>query len=264
MVVAAGADIVDINFGCPVRKVTKTGAGASALEDHDLACRLAGAVVGAVDVPVTVKMRRGVKNGSRSALDLGPKLEAVGVASLTLHPRSAQQMYTGTADHTLTAELVERVSVPVIASGDIADHAGAERVLDETGAAAVMVGRGAQGRPWTLRELAVGDAVQPSRAEVVAELVRFMREVVREMGEERSVGFLRKFYGWYLRGLEGAKELRVALTQAPSVELAEAMLLDACPEARPLVAAAEHELEQLPDAAGDRLLDLPISIYGGG
>src|SRR3954452_13876799 len=106
MVVDAGADIVDINFGCPVRKVTKTGAGASALEDHEMACRVAGAVVDAVDVPVTVKMRRGLKNGSRAALDLGPRLEDLGVAALTLHPRSAQQMYTGFADHTLTAELV--------------------------------------------------------------------------------------------------------------------------------------------------------------
>jgi tRNA-dihydrouridine synthase B len=186
------------------------------------------------------------------------------VASLTLHPRSAQQMYTGTADHTLTAELVRRVSVPVIASGDISDHACAERVLDETGAAAVMVGRGAQGRPWTLRALSQGAAQAPDRAEVVAELVRFMREVVREMGEERSVGFLRKFYGWYLRGLEGAKELRAQLTQAPSVELAEAMLLDACPQAQPLVAEAERETALLPDPESDRLLDLPISIYGGG
>jgi len=264
MVVDAGADIVDINFGCPVRKVTKTGAGASALEDHDLACRLAGAVVDAVDVPVTVKMRRGLRNGSRTALELGPKLEARGVAALTLHPRSAQQMYTGEADHALTAELVDRVSVPVMASGDISDHPTAERVIAETGAAAVMIGRGAQGRPWALREMADGTEHQPSRAEVVAELVRFMREVVREMGEERSVGFLRKFYGWYLRGLEGAKELRVMLTQAPSVELAEAMLLDACPEALPLVAEAQAELAALPDAESDRLLDLPISIYGGG
>src|SRR6476619_298348 len=125
----AGADIVDINMGCPVRKVTKTGAGASALEDHELACRVAGAVVDAVDVPVTVKMRRGLKNGSRAALDLGPRLEDLGVAALTLHPRSAQQMYTGFADHTLTAELVGLVSVPVIASGDIVDRETAERVL---------------------------------------------------------------------------------------------------------------------------------------
>ncbi|HYW29078.1 MAG TPA: tRNA dihydrouridine synthase DusB [Gaiellales bacterium] len=264
MVVEAGADIVDINFGCPVRKVTKTGAGASALEDHDLACRLAGAVVDAVEVPVTVKMRRGVRNGSRTALELGPKLEAVGVAALTLHPRSAQQMYTGTADHALTAELVDSVSVPVMASGDITDGPAAERVLAETGAAAVMIGRGAQGRPWALREMAQGGGQQPSRAEVVAELVRFMREVVREMGEERSVGFLRKFYGWYLRGLDGAKELRVELTQAPSVELAEAVLLDACPQALPLLAEAEAEMAALPDTDSDRTLDLPISIYGGG
>jgi tRNA-dihydrouridine synthase B len=217
-----------------------------------------------VDVPVTVKMRRGVRNGSRTALELGPKLEAAGVAALTLHPRSAAQMYTGQADHALTAELVERVSVPVMASGDITDRTTAERVIAETGAAAVMIGRGAQGRPWALREMADGAAQEPGRAEVVAELVRFMREVVREMGEERSVGFLRKFYGWYLRGLDGAKELRVMLTQAPSVELAEAMLLDACPEALPLIAEAEAELAALPDADSDRLLDLPISIYGGG
>ena len=165
MVVDAGADIVDINFGCPVRKVTKTGAGASALSDQDLACGLSRAVVEAVDVPVTVKMRRGIDNGSRDALELGPRLEAVGVASLTLHPRSAKQMYTGTADHTLTAELVELVSVPVIASGDIVDRASAERVLDATGAAAVMVGRGAQGQPWTLQEMAeaIGGAARAGR-----------------------------------------------------------------------------------------------------
>src|SRR5438477_11108344 len=182
MVVAAGADIVDINFGCPVRKVTKPWAGASGLGDHDLAASVARAVVDAVDVPVSVKMRRGLRNGSRAALELGPKLVAVGLASLTLHPRSAQQMYTGVADHSLTAELVKRVSVPVIASGDITDHGSAMRVLDETGAAAVMVGRGAQGSPWTLRELADGEPQQPPRAEVVAELVRCMREVVREVG----------------------------------------------------------------------------------
>src|SRR6476620_8526566 len=264
MVVDAGADIVDINMGCPVRKVTKTGAGASALEDHELACRIAGAVVEAVDVPVTVKMRRGLKNGSRAALDLGPRLEDLGVAALTLHPRSAQQMYTGFADHALTAELVGLVSVPVIASGDIVDRETAERVLADTGAAAVMVGRGAQGRPWALREMAGAGSADAERDEVVAELVRFMREVVREMGEERAVGFLRKFYGWYLRGVDGARELRALRTQAPSVELEEAILLEACPEAVQLLARAEAEMALLPDSDSDRLLDLPISIDAGG
>jgi nifR3 family TIM-barrel protein len=263
MVVDAGADIVDINFGCPVRKVTKTGAGASALEDHDHAAAIASAVVAAVDVPVTVKMRRGLRNGSRAALELGPRLEAEGVASLTLHPRSAQQMYTGTADHALTAELVERVSVPVVASGDVTDRATAERILDETGAAAVMVGRGAQGRPWTLREIAAGDALPPEPAEVVAELVRFMREVEREMGD-RAVGFLRKFYGWYLRGMPDAKPIKVEITAAATVAAAEAALLRFRPDAAPLVEAHGVELAALPDSALDRTLDLPISIYGGG
>jgi len=263
MVVAAGADIVDINFGCPVRKVTKTGAGASALEDHALACALVTAVVDAVDVPVTVKMRRGVRNGSRSALTLGPMLEAAGVASLTLHPRSAQQMYTGTADHTLTAELVSLVGIPVVASGDITDRDTAERVIDATGAAAVMVGRGAQGRPWALREMAGEGAAEADAAEVVAELVRFMREVEREMGE-RAVGFLRKFYGWYLRGLPGAKTIRGALMGCQTVAAAERELLCFCPQAQALLAAHEAELDLLPDIGSDRLLELPISIYGGG
>jgi tRNA-dihydrouridine synthase B len=265
MVVAAGADIVDINMGCPVRKVTKTGAGGSMLEDHPLACAVTEAVAEAAGVPVTVKMRRGLRNGSRSALELGPKLEAVGAASLTLHPRSAEQMYTGTADHALTAELVERVSVPVIASGDIGDRARAAEVLERTGAAAVMVGRGAQGRPWALREM-VSDApaAAPDPEDVVVEMVRFMREVVREMGEERSVGFLRKFYGWYLRAGGFGKALRAELMSCRTVDAAEGVLLAACPPAAARIEELERELGALPDGESDRLLDLPISIYGGG
>src|ERR1700752_632639 len=119
MVEAAGADIVDINFGCPVRKVTKTGAGAHLMEDPELACRVVESVAAAVEVPVTVKMRRGVTNGSRACLELGPRLVEAGAAALTLHPRSAQQMYTGKADHALTAEVVAHVDVPVLASGGV-------------------------------------------------------------------------------------------------------------------------------------------------
>ena len=156
MVAAAGADIVDINFGCPVRKVTKTGAGATLLDDPDRACRIVSAVADAVDVPVSVKMRRGRENGSRSCLEVGPKLVEAGAQTLTLHPRSARQMYTGEADHSLTAELVELVDVPVIASGDVTSRARAQAVLATTGAAAVMIGRAAQGNPWVLREL-LGD-----------------------------------------------------------------------------------------------------------
>src|SRR5204863_9083456 len=119
MVEDAGADLVDVNFGCPVKKVTKTGAGATLLEDPERACGIVSAVAQAVSVPVTVKMRRGLENGARSCLELGARLVEAGAASLTLHPRSARQMYTGEADHSLTTELVERVGVPVIASGDV-------------------------------------------------------------------------------------------------------------------------------------------------
>ena len=138
MVEAAGADLVDINFGCPVRKVTKTGAGASLLDEPHRAAAIVESVAQAVEVPVCVKMRRGVENGSRTSLEVGPQLVEAGAASLTLHPRSAQQMYTGTADHALTAELVELVDVPVVASGDITSRERAESVLAETGCAAVM------------------------------------------------------------------------------------------------------------------------------
>ena len=126
MVEAAGADLVDINFGCPVRKVTKTGAGATLLDEPARAAAIVEAVANAVDVPVSVKMRRGLEDGSRACLVVGPQLVAAGAATLTLHPRSARQMYTGEADHSLTAELVEIVDVPVIASGDITSRARAE------------------------------------------------------------------------------------------------------------------------------------------
>jgi tRNA-dihydrouridine synthase B len=262
MVVTAGADIVDINFGCPVRKVTKTGAGATLLDDPDRACAIVDAVAGAVDVPVSVKMRRGLEDGSRACLTVGPQLVAAGAATLTLHPRSARQMYTGEADHSLTAELVEVVDVPVIASGDITSRGRAQAVLAATGAAAVMVGRGAQGNPWALREIVDGDVGEPSREEVAAELIVFVRETVRELGERRAVGFLKKFYGWYLGRGRFPRPFKQELVQLESTEEVVTRLLAAAPRAAELVERLEAEL---PDPADEILLDsMPISIYGGG
>jgi tRNA-dihydrouridine synthase B len=260
MVEEAGADIVDINFGCPVKKVTKTGAGATLLDEPERACRVVEAVASSVSVPVTVKLRRGLENGSRACLSLGPRLVEAGAASLTLHPRSAKQMYTGSADHSLTAELVSLVEVPVVASGDITSRTRAESVLATTGAAAVMVGRAAQGNPWALREILEGDAAEPSREEVVAELILFMRETVRELGEHRATGFLRKFYGWYLGRGRFPRAFKAELTQLPTLPEVEARLLAAAPGARFVLARLE---ETLPEG-DDVLLDLPISIYGGG
>ena len=261
MVEAAGADLVDINFGCPVKKVTKTGAGATLLEEPDRACRIVSAVAGAVSVPVSVKMRRGVANGSRACLDVGPRLVDAGAASLTLHPRSARQMYTGTADHSLTCELVERVDVPVVASGDITSRARAKAVLATTGAAAVMVGRAAQGNPWALREIVDGDGAAPSREEVAAELILFVRETVRELGERRATGFLKKFYGWYLGHGRFPRPFKQELVQLESVAEVERRLLAAAPGAADVLARLEDELPRVEEV----LLDsMPISIYGGG
>jgi len=261
MVEAAGADIVDMNFGCPVRKVTKTGAGASLLDDPDLAARLVDAVATAVDLPVSVKMRRGLENGSRTCLEVGPRLVEAGAQTLTLHPRSAKQMYTGEADHSLTAELVERVDVPVIASGDITSRAKAQAVLATTGAAAVMVGRAAQGNPWALAEI-LGEAREPTREEVVAELILFIRETVRELGEERATGFLKKFYGWYLGRGRFPRPFKQELVTVGSIDEVETRLFAAAPGARDVLERLEAEQ---PDPEDEVLLDsLPISIYGGG
>jgi tRNA-dihydrouridine synthase B len=260
MVEAVGADIVDLNFGCPVKKVTRTGAGATLLEDPALAPRIVEEVAGAVELPVTVKLRRGLRNGSRSCLELGPRLVDAGAASLTLHPRSAEQMYTGKADHSLTAELVSLVDVPVVASGDVTSHARAQAVLATTGAAAVMVGRGAQGNPWALRDIVDGATREPTREEVAAELVLFIREAVRELGERRASSFLKKFYGWYLGRGRFPRPFKQELVQLGSTEEVERRLFAAAPGAVALVEQLEAEVP-----AGDEMtLELPISVYGGG
>jgi len=260
MVEQAGADIVDINFGCPVKKVTKTGAGATLLDDPDHACRIVDAVARAVDVPVTVKMRRGLENGSRACLDVGPRLVDAGAQSLTLHPRSARQMYTGSADHSLTAELVDRVDVPVVASGDITSRVRAQAVLATTGASAVMVGRAAQGNPWALREMIDAAAGEPTREEVAAELILFVRETVRELGEHRAAGFLKKFYGWYLGRGRFPRPFKQELVQLDSTNEVVMRLQAAAPGAAEILERLEAET-----AAGDEVtLELPISIYGGG
>jgi tRNA-dihydrouridine synthase B len=170
-------------------------------------------------------------------------------------------MYTGTADHSLTAELVNLVDVPVIASGDVTSRAKAQSVLATTGAAAVMVGRAAQGNPWVLREI-MGGTDDPSPEEVVAELVLFMRETVRELGEQRATGFLKKFYGWYLGRGRFPRPFKQELVMLQTIDEVEQRLLAAAPGAR---FALERLQRELPDPADEVLLDsLPISIYGGG
>ena len=201
-----------------------------------------------------------MQNGSRAALELGPRLVEAGASSLTLHPRSAQQMYTGTADHALTAELVSLGAAPVVASGDVTSRARAQAVLATTGAEAVMVGRGAQGNPWALREIVDGDAVEPTREEVAAELVLFVRETVRELGERRASGFLKKFYGWYL----GQGSFRRSSSRSSCSSTRPRRSSDASsPKHRVRTRILERLEAEIPSGA-ELTLELPVSIYGGG
>ncbi len=196
-------DLLDINMGCPVRKVVKTGAGSALMGDFHRAAAVAAAVVrvaAEVGIPVTVKLRSGLRPGDGLALALAPRLEAVGVQGLGLHPRAASEYYRGTADHAVTAAVVRAVDIPVMASGDVTSVASALAVVATTGAAAVMVARSVAGNPWLVGQLLLGtSAARPALPEVVADLRRLLALVVEEMGPERAVRWMIKLLGWYLR-----------------------------------------------------------------
>jgi tRNA-dihydrouridine synthase B len=198
---ATGADLVDVNMGCPVPKICKTGAGAALLADPDAAAGVVEAMVRAVDIPVMVKMRRGVTPSTAVPVEVARRLEAAGAAALCVHPRAAAEEYEGTADHRITAEVVEAVRIPVIASGDVSTPEGARRVLEETGCAAVAIGRAALGYPWAFGDILRGvPRPFPGLDEVVDELERFAADVVEALGDGRASGYMRKFYPWYLAG----------------------------------------------------------------
>jgi tRNA-dihydrouridine synthase len=211
--VEAGADVVDLNMACPVRKVVKTGAGAALLGDPDRAAAIVAAVVGAVEgrVPVTVKIRSGLREGDEAGRRSAPRLVAAGAAAVCIHPRTASQLYRGRADHALTFALAAELPVPVLASGDVDGRAAALALL-EGGAAAVMLARHALGRPWLFSEI-LGDAQPPSREACLAEVRHFTGDVMREMGA-RAVGHLRQFWPPYRRAGVLDKELTHALMLA--------------------------------------------------
>ena len=201
---AAGADLIDINMGCPVPKVRRTGAGAQLLADPELALALArGAIAGGGGVPVTVKLRSGIGAGDRSGFDLAVRLvEEAGVAAIAFHPRAATKGHKGKPDYALTRELSERLSVPVIVSGGLADAESARRAYEESGADAVMIARGSFGNPWLFEELTGRRQEPPARAEVVAELLWVIDRAEEHLGAERAERYLRKFYPWYVERLQ--------------------------------------------------------------
>lgn len=217
--VERGAQIIDINMGCPAKKVCNKWAGSALMQDEPLALAIAEAVVAACaphGVPVTLKMRTGWSAEHRNAVRLARAFESAGVQMLTVHGRTREQGYKGEAEYDTIAAVKAAVRVPVVANGDVTSPAKAKQVLEATGADAVMVGRAAQGRPWIFREivhfLATGTELAPPLvAEVRRALVEHLRDHYGLYGEFTGVRSARKHIGWYVRGLPGGEAFRAEM-----------------------------------------------------
>jgi tRNA-dihydrouridine synthase B len=220
-----GADLIDLNMGCPVRKVCKTGAGASLLDDPDKAVEIARAAREGSGLPVTVKLRSGNRPGERTGAHLARRLEQdAGVAAITFHPRHAQQQHKGEPDYALTAQLVDELEIPVIVSGGISDEDKALHAFETTGAAAVMLARGSLGNPWRFEKLLGLRESEPSMEEVADELRWVIGCAEDHLGTERAGRYLRKFYPWYGVTMGLSKPLHQQLCTAPTTAHARAFL----------------------------------------
>lgn len=223
-------DLIDINMGCPVRKVMKTGAGAALLADPARAQAVAAAAVRAAapaGIPVTAKIRSGLQPGAEVAVEVARRLEDAGVAAVGVHPRAASQFYRGRADHALTATVTAAVGVPVFASGDVDSAAAARTILSQTGASAVMVARAAQSGPWILTDILDGvDRGRRPRTEVVAELRALIALAAIDMGGRRAASWSRKIVGWYLKGLGLSVAEQDRLRSYPDVDSLDSALAE--------------------------------------
>ena len=214
--VANGAQIVDINMGCPAKKVCNKLAGSALLQDEDLVARILDAVVAAVDVPVTLKTRLGFLNGHENILRVAKRAEESGIAALALHGRTREDMYLNTARYDLIKQVKELIDIPLIANGDIDSPEKAKYVLDYTGADAIMIGRAAQGRPWIFREIAhylkTGEHLAaPDIAEVRTVLLGHLAELYQFYGEYSGCRIARKHIAWYTKGLRSSNEFRQSM-----------------------------------------------------
>jgi tRNA-dihydrouridine synthase B len=221
----AGADVIDLNMGCPVRKVCKTGAGASLLDDPDKAVQIAKAAGEGSGLPVTVKLRSGNRPGERTGADLALRLQdEAGVAAIAFHPRHAQQQHKGVPDYALAAELVEQLDIPVIISGGLADEEQTLKAFERSGADAAMLARGSLGNPWRFQRLLGERDDEPTREEVADELRWVIDRAEEHLGVERAGRYLRKFYPWYSATMGLTKRENQELCTAPTTAHARAVL----------------------------------------
>jgi tRNA-dihydrouridine synthase B len=229
--VDGGAQIIDINMGCPAKKVCNVAAGSALLSDESLVIKILEAVVAAVQVPVTLKIRTGPAPERRNALRIARIAESAGVQALAIHGRTRACAFGGNAEYDTIAEVKSRLRIPVIANGDIRTPEDAKRVLEATGADAIMVGRAAQGRPWLFREiahfLATGERLAPPRAhEIGAVLTEHLDGLYNLYGGEHGARVARKHIGWTVRELPGGEALRSSVNQLHAADAQRAAVND--------------------------------------
>ncbi len=216
-------DFIDINMGCPVPKILKSGAGSALLRDLGLAKEIMSAVVGASKVPVTVKIRLGWDARNLVAMDLAQAAESIGIAAVTVHGRTKVQGFSGNADWGMIKEVKDAVGIPVIGNGDVRSAQDAKRMMDETGCDGVMIGRAIQGYPWIFREakqyLETGVVPPPPTLdERETVMLRHLSDMIKILGEDIGVREMRKHLCWYTKGLHGGAEFRTRINLLPSAD----------------------------------------------
>ncbi|HEY3424834.1 MAG TPA: tRNA dihydrouridine synthase DusB [Negativicutes bacterium] len=219
----SGADIIDINMGCPTLKIVKNGEGSALMRQPELAYQIMASVAQAVAVPVTVKFRKGWDDSSVNAVTMAILAQRAGLAAVAIHGRTREQFYAGQADWSIISAVKNSVSIPVIGNGDIRSPEDAQRMLTETGCDGIMVGRGAQGNPWIFRQilhyLSTGEHLPPpSIDERINILLRHMAMLVAYKGEYVGIREMRRHAAWYTKGLRHSAELRLKFNQAVSQE----------------------------------------------